>query len=88
MADFDVDGVLDLLASDEWSASILLGRRSSETPHFLRGDATADGVLDLTDAMAVLARLFLGAGPLPPPGPAECGPDPTPDALAACARGC
>jgi hypothetical protein len=50
-------------------------------------DSNDDGRLDLTDPMALLRSLFLGAGPLPPPGSANCGPDPTPDALQ-CGKGC
>ena len=34
---------------------------------------------DLTDAIAILRRLFAGGAPLP--GPGSCGADPTPDAL-------
>ena len=47
-------------------------------PIFHRGDADADGKIDITDAVFLLEYLFL-AGPEPaPPGPEArpCGPDP------------
>lgn len=43
-------------------------------------DANDDGSLDLSDSVAVLAHLFLGAGGLPAPFPG-CGVDPTDDPL-------
>jgi hypothetical protein len=50
--------------------------------------ATADvndwGAIDLSDAVAVLNFLFLGA-PAPPPPYPEAGPDPTPDPEGGCA---
>ena len=99
---------------------ILLGPDGSELlpavtePEFLRGDATADGTVDITDGVFTLNflfqggpqptcsdaadsddsgtlnisdgvflfnYLFLGGSPPPPPGPADCGPDPTAKAL-------
>jgi len=44
-------------------------------------DANDSGVIDLSDAIAVFGFLFQGLPPPPPPGPAECGVDPTDDAL-------
>jgi hypothetical protein len=52
-------------------------------------DANDDGVIDLSDAVYTLAYLFVSGDPPPAPGPAECGADPTEDALPACpAEGC
>ncbi|MCA8962367.1 MAG: hypothetical protein KDC38_17700 [Planctomycetes bacterium] len=46
------------------------------------GDSNDDGVLDVGDAIHMLSALFDFASPLPPPpGPFECGGDPTPDTL-------
>ncbi|MEM7165463.1 MAG: hypothetical protein AAF581_08365 [Planctomycetota bacterium] len=49
-------------------------------------DANDDGALNLADAIAILGSLF-GAPPMPLPGPAACGPDPTSDGLG-CVVGC
>jgi len=43
-------------------------------------DIDDDGVLGLTDAIAALDHLFRG-GPAPPAPSADCGSDPTSDAL-------
>jgi hypothetical protein len=42
-------------------------------------DSNDDGILDISDAVATLGALFLGQGPIPPPGLNDCGLDPTPD---------
>ncbi len=42
-------------------------------------DADDDGILGLTDAIVILEYLFLGGPRTAPPGPIECGPDPTAD---------
>jgi hypothetical protein len=47
-------------------------------------DSDDDGGLTITDAIRGLNVLFLGVGSIPPPGPASCGPDPTPDNLFGC----
>ena len=91
-------------------------------PRFRRGDADADGKVQLTDAVVILGHLFQGAStldcldaadvnddgdinltdpvgllnylfggdgrPPDPPGPTQCGEDPTEDALAKCVGGC
>ncbi|MEM7264207.1 MAG: hypothetical protein AAF488_19635, partial [Planctomycetota bacterium] len=46
---------------------------------YIAGDSDDDGNLTLTDAVYLFGFLFLGGDPLPPP--AECGEDPTLDAL-------
>ena len=47
-------------------------------------DANDDGRVDISDAVAVLGHLFLGAPEPPAPGPRTCGSDPTADALERC----
>ncbi len=47
-------------------------------------DVSDDGQLDITDAIALLGFLFLGGPPPAPPGPTDCGLDPTPDAIPRC----
>jgi uncharacterized protein YuzE len=44
-------------------------------------DANDDGTIDISDAVTVLDTLFVSGTPLPPPGAAACGVDPTPDEL-------
>lgn len=52
---------------------------------FKRGDSNSSGKVDISDAVAALAYLFLGQATPPAPGPDACGGDPTPDPLGACA---
>jgi hypothetical protein len=49
-------------------------------------DADDNGTLNLTDGVRILNHLFLGSGPLPGPGPGDCGQDPTPDDPLGCAE--
>ena len=51
-------------------------------------DANDTGVLDITDAVFTLNFLFLGGAPPLPPGPSECGRDPTLDRLACLVSSC
>ena len=52
-------------------------------------DPNDDGTINLTDPVGLLNYLFQGGGQPPaPPGPSECGEDPTEDELADCAEGC
>lgn len=44
-------------------------------------DFNDDGVLDLTDVILTVAFLFQGVDPSTPPGPYECGPDPSQEDL-------
>ncbi|MGE4619454.1 MAG: hypothetical protein AAEJ04_06570, partial [Planctomycetota bacterium] len=46
-------------------------------------DANDDGGVDIGDAISILGYLFQG-GSIPAPGPLNCGPDPTVDALPLC----
>jgi len=51
---------------------------ANPAPRFRRGDANADAVLDIGDAISLLGHLFAGDGELPGPF-GGCGSDPTPD---------
>lgn len=51
-----------------------------EPPCAKSADVNDTGAVDLTDPVFLLGALF-SAGPAPPPPSAECGPDPTTDAL-------
>ena len=48
-------------------------------------DTDDSGTLEITDAVAILEFLFSGSAVPPPPGPLECGSDPSPDDLS-CSR--
>ncbi|MEM7232133.1 MAG: hypothetical protein AAF517_08170, partial [Planctomycetota bacterium] len=61
--DWNDDGNDDVLVgSAEGSVHVLFGARR-ESPKFVRGDADRNGRVDITDGIATLAFLFLGAGP-------------------------
>jgi hypothetical protein len=75
----DTDGSGEVQLTDAIS---LLGFlfQGQDTPACLdAADGDDSGALDITDAVFVLGYLFLGTEAPPAPGPAECGPDPTPD---------
>ncbi len=61
------------------------GPRPGYAP-FRRGDVNGDRTADISDPIAILDWLFLGAAPPPAPA-ARCGRDPTPDPLR-CLSGC
>jgi FG-GAP-like repeat len=62
-ADVDGDGALDLLVLASTGIAILPGQSAAPAaPRFRRGDPDGSGQIDLTDAIAILNRLFL-AGP-------------------------
>jgi hypothetical protein len=66
LADFNLDGAPDVLAYASDAAILFSLPPAGPIPApFLRGEASGDGRLDLTDAIIVLDRLFLGGGPLP-----------------------
>lgn len=44
-------------------------------------DVNDDGVVDLTDGVAKIQFLFVSGSAIPDPGPVNCGPDPTEDAI-------
>lgn len=47
-------------------------------------DFDDDGVVEIADAVLILSYLFRGLDLSGPPGPVECGVDPTPDGLGEC----
>jgi phosphatidylinositol-3-phosphatase len=53
-------------------------------------DADGNGLLEITDAIAILGYLFLAGEPPPAPGPTTCGPDPSDsgDGLGPCESVC
>src|SRR5690606_33861009 len=78
--DADNDGRVTLLDALRIRAAILV-------PHAAplgcadAADADDDGQIDLRDGLLVLHFALLGRASLPPPGPVQCGPDPSPDEL-------
>ncbi|MGH9360486.1 MAG: dockerin type I domain-containing protein, partial [Thermoanaerobaculia bacterium] len=50
-------------------------------PCRLAADANDDEAVDITDPIRLLGHLFQGQEPPPPPGPRQCGEDPTPGKL-------
>jgi hypothetical protein len=74
--DLDGNGVVDA-ASADYAASSLSVLHGTGLPHgiFRRGDADATGVVDLSDGIAILSALFLGAGPLPCPDAGDADDD-------------
>jgi len=51
---------------------------------FDAADTNDDGRFNISDPIYALKWFFLGADPIPAPGPQLCGPDPTPDTLPEC----
>ena len=49
-------------------------------------DANDDGDINISDPIAILQHLFAGGPTLPPPGPVQCGVDPTDDLLGGLCR--
>lgn len=77
--DADASGAVDLADALKtlWVLFLATGAVQCEDA----ADFNDDGRLDLTDPIALLGMLYRG-GQLPPqPGPQDCGPDPTADAL-------
>ena len=50
-------------------------------------DTDDSGGIDLSDMVGILSYLFSAGEEPRPPGPRECGPDPTADGLEPCAAG-
>ncbi len=76
--DANADGKVDI--SDVLSVVNHLFLGGAAPPCSDAADANDDGSVDISDALAVVNFLFLGGAPIPPPGPTNCGPDPTADA--------
>jgi hypothetical protein len=80
--DSDGNGKLELTDAVRTLGWLFLGTKQ---PACLdAADSDDNGKVELTDAIRGLNYLFIGGQPPAPPGPAECGQDPTEDAFAAC----
>lgn len=77
-----------LVSKSERTACAVRVDEPGPREEFRRGDADSNGRLEITDPIRVLGYLFLGGGAPPGPGPAFCGPDPTPDGLDPCSYEC
>jgi len=76
LADLDQDGALDLVAYSRDTVLVLFGNAAAPAAElFRRGDADGDGAMELTDAIAVLDRLFLGGEALRCPDAADANDD-------------
>jgi hypothetical protein len=84
--DADQDGVVQLTDAVRVLLRLFAGAEALPCPD--AGDIDDDGELTLTDAVALLVYLFQSGARPPPPGPDECGLDPTEDALPLCRGGC
>ncbi len=79
------DGVVDLTDA---VANILMQYTGSYcSPCRDACDVDDNGSLEITDPIMLLSYIFAGGAPPAPPGPLECGPDPSVDHLT-CVRGC
>ncbi len=82
--DVDGSGVLSLSDPIQMLGRLFLGGSYDQDCEDAV-DADDDGIIGLTDAIVILEYLFLGGPRTAPPGPLECGPDPTTgDGLKAC----
>jgi hypothetical protein len=83
--DSDGNGVVNV--TDAVTVLGRLFRGEDPLPCDDAADGNDDGGLNITDAVFILEHLFR-SGPAPPaPGPADCGTDPTEDALG-CTKAC
>jgi hypothetical protein len=79
--DADGSGILQITDAIRTLTYLFLG---GDAPGCLDAlDADDSGVLNITDPILILGYLFIGNGEIPPPGALLCGPDPTPDGVAA-----
>ncbi|OLE43665.1 MAG: hypothetical protein AUI36_23715 [Cyanobacteria bacterium 13_1_40CM_2_61_4] len=83
----DVDGNAKVQVSD---AIVLLNHlfRGGALECQDAGDTDDNGEVNLTDAVVTLRWLFQGGSPPGPPGPEDCGADPTRDELKECKPEC
>jgi hypothetical protein len=85
--DADANRRTDLTDAIAVLASLFAGGRAVACPD--AADFDDDGFADVTDAILILIFLFRGTDLSAPPGPFECGRDPTEDRLPVCAgEGC
>jgi hypothetical protein len=74
--DIDGDGAMDVATADYASRSLSLVHGAGPRGGlFRRGDADTTGVVDLSDGIAILSALFLGAGPLACPDAGDADDD-------------
>ncbi|MBI4600810.1 MAG: PKD domain-containing protein [Planctomycetes bacterium] len=80
----DTDGSRDLTLTDAIAllGYLFLGTAAPACQD--AADADDDGELSISDAIFNLGYQFLGTRAPPPPGPNDCGVDPTDDALPSC----
>lgn len=80
--DSNADGGVNISDVISTLGCLFLGSACTLCPD--SADADDSGNTDLSDAVYTLNNLFLGGPPLPAPGPARCGVDPTEDDLERC----
>ena len=80
--DVNFDGSVDISDAIRTFDFLFLGGESVACPD--AADTNDDGIIDISDGIFVLGYLFRGQDVPPPPGPVECGVDPTADDLDAC----
>ena len=76
-----VGGESDIVVSRYIRIFMYLFQRYSEPSCLKAGDSNDDGFLDMSDGIIILLDLGRPGTSLPPPGPATCGVDSTPDDL-------
>jgi hypothetical protein len=65
-ADMDADGVMDVVAYERSHAVVVPGAAgAAASASFRRGDTDGNGLVNLTDGVVILQRLFLGGTVLP-----------------------
>jgi hypothetical protein len=69
----DAQAILDFL---------FLGNQTLNCPD--AADTDDNGTIAIVDAIIILNWLYSAGVPPAPPGPLQCGPDPTPDSLPIC----
>jgi hypothetical protein len=84
--DVDLNGALQITDAIKVLGYLFLG--SAEPVCQDAADADDNGSLQITDAIRILGYLFVGSAAPPFPGPDQCGPDPSDDALPACGSSC
>jgi hypothetical protein len=77
--DADTSGVLEL--TDGVFVLNFLFAGGDRPPCRDAADTDDTGLIELTDGVFLLTWMFLGGPEPPPPGPHDCGADPTADAL-------
>ena len=84
--DTNLGGTVEL--ADAVTVLLYLFAAGDELPCEDAADADDDGSLTLSDPVGIFAYLFSSGAAPAPPGPLECGEDPTLDDLGSCAGPC